>query len=159
MAEKRHYGRNPSVAPRYTTDNYAQAVSRIERTVVDNRSLQAAQQGLSDMSAGPLTLQGKFPFDGAGEKVVDLIFPHHFMGEAPFLSFSAELKEGDVMVSGSMPTCSVVVAGWLTQEMPPHGRLYTGAKLAVVTTGVWYQKMMIHWTFTGTAISNPRYEA
>lgn len=142
-------------APRHATDNYAQAVNKIQRLVVDNRSLQAAQRGLSDMGAGPLTLQGKFPFDGAGEKVVELMFPYSFMGDPPFLSFSAELKEGDVLIAGSMPTCSVIVGGWLTQEMPPHGRLFSGAKLIVVTTGVWYQKMMIHWTFTGTAISNP----
>lgn len=113
-----------------------------------------AEQLREDMGASKTKLTGELKVNGAGETQVQVTFPVKFT-EKPFLSFGAELLEREPILPGFLPTISVVVLGWITEERPPTSRLYVGAKLAVVTGGAAYQKMSVHWTVEAMALGNP----
>jgi hypothetical protein len=99
------------------------------------------------------TVSGEFVVDGTGEALVPVNFPIRFI-EKPRFHFGGELAPDSVITDGEFPTVSAVVGYWTYEERPyvPH---YKGATLAVVTTGPTGQKMAIHWTMTGRAITNP----
>lgn len=121
--------------------------SKLKQETINARSL-------ADMAAAETKLDGEVRINGSGESTVPITFPVLFT-EKPHLSFGAELIEGDALTVGFMPTISVVILGWITQESPPSSRFYRGAKLGVVTTGVRHQKMVVHWHLNGVAMANP----
>jgi hypothetical protein len=90
---------------------------------------------------------------GAGEVAVDVPFPLWFV-EKPAFSFGGELAEGHSAEALNMPTVSCVVLRWATQtrEMATY---WTGANLAVVTTGKEDHSMVVHWHMEGKAFVNP----
>jgi len=108
----------------------------------------------NDFQATATTVTGQFRVNGQGEAQIDVTFPAKFV-EKPMLSFGAEVIEGDSQVPGFMPWANVCVLHWVTKESPPTGRLYMGARLGVVSGGVSFQKMMIHWTFSAKALKSP----
>jgi hypothetical protein len=115
-------------------------------------------QNLSEASAaaaaGPTQLTGEFLMMGAGEKRIPVDFPIVF-SEKPLLTFGAEVQEGSAVLDGSFPTVSVVVGKWFTREAPPFSRLFIGAELLVVTTGITTQQTIIHWHLSGLGLTNP----
>ena len=112
------------------------------------------RKGQSGFQATATAVTGQFRVNGQGEAQIDVTFPTRFV-EKPILSFGAELIEGDSQVPGFMPWANVCVLSWTTKESPPQGRLYLGARLGVVSGGVSFQKMMVHWSFNGKALKSP----
>lgn len=111
--------------------------------------------------ASPMTIEGTFLVDGAGEATADLVFPVKFI-ERPNLTFGGELHLDTNPVAGQFPTISVVVNRWATD--PPAANTFTvatlklyfiGAQLLVVTTGPSTQRMWVHWKASAKAIINP----
>jgi len=122
---------------------------------------QLQQQALAEQQAGQTTASlqicsGQVRVNGAGEASFPVTFPIKF-SEKPSLSFGGEILTGDTIEQGLMPTANVIVLGWSTQDTPPYGRLYTGAQLGVVTSGVTFQKMIVHWNMIGKALTSPTY--
>lgn len=90
---------------------------------------------------------------GTGESTFDVNFPVAF-SEYPGVYYGGALDDGQVLVDGSFPTCSVVVASWVTVVKNNH-TYYIGAKLAIVTAGSATQIMIIHFHIEGKALQNP----
>ena len=66
-----------------------------------------------------------------------------------------ETTEKSIIGKGQYPTISVVVVGYVVEDTPPLKRIYKGAKLAVVTGGNTFQKMIVNCFFTGKALVGP----
>lgn len=111
-------------------------------------------QQLDLVKAQANQVSGQVRVNGAGESQVFVQFPVKFT-DKPLISFGAELQENEPVVSGSMPTISIVVLDWQVEERPPTSRLYTGATLGIVTGGAKYNKFIVHWHANGTAYTNP----
>jgi len=109
---------------------------------------------LGSVAADYATVPGKIGINAAGEAYVDVNFPVRFTSLPAFTS-GFEMQEGSGIISGLMPTGSAYVAEWKTIERLPTTVFYTGAKIHVVTTGIYYQKMILNYEFKGTAITNP----
>lgn len=109
--------------------------------------------GLGAMSAGPTRCSGQFQLDGAGEAEVQITFPVSFSAK-PLLSFSGEVRDGDILVSARMPSISMMVLRWTVEDNPPYSVLYTGAVLGVVTSGPPGTRMYATWHMDGTAFTN-----
>lgn len=98
--------------------------------------------------------------EGAGEVLIDVVFPVTFI-QPPIFLYGAELAPGNELVSGSFPVLTAVISYWDVNE--PDLALYgitnrkhfRGAQLAVTASGPPTQKMFLHWQFTGLAVSNP----
>lgn len=106
------------------------------------------------VAAETTRISGEFPFQGAGEGKVDVIFPVMFM-EKPIFTFGAEVPDSQTIVSGKYPTISAAVAEWKMLERPPITRLYYGCSVIVVVGGYQSQKLIVHWSLEGTALMNP----
>lgn len=91
---------------------------------------------------------------GVGEAIIDVTFPVWFI-HRPSMSFGGELEEGDFVEDNSFPTVSVVVTSWAKAQEERAGGWFTGASLAVVTTGKAGQRIWVHWQAEGKAIANP----
>lgn len=114
--------------------------------------------------ASPMSVEGTFLVDGAGEAIADIVFPVKFI-ERPNLSFGGELHLDTNPVAGQYPTISVVVNRWatdpsaaLTFTVATLKLYFVGAQLLVVTTGPTTQRMWVHWSAKGRAIINPAAE-
>jgi hypothetical protein len=113
---------------------------------------QLSHEGIVDASGSSTVLTGELLLRGAGEQLVDVVFPTPFTSK-PIMSFGGEIQDTNLLVAGKYPTISVIVAGWITKEVPPYSVLFTGAKLCIVTTGLNIQKMIVYWSFTGSSIN------
>ena len=114
--------------------------------------------GSKEFAAGPTRISGEFPFQGAGEGKVDVVFPVMFT-EKPMFTFGAEIPDGQTIASGAYPTISACVAEWKMLERPPITRLYYGCSVLVVVGGYQSQKLLVHWNLEATALTNPGIEA
>lgn len=90
---------------------------------------------------------------GSGEGLVDIFFPNWFV-EKPAFSFGAELDVNQAPVRQQFPTVSVVVANWRI-ENKGLASYWSGATLAIVTTGPATQVTIVHWQANGKALSAP----
>lgn len=110
---------------------------------------------MADFSIRPTRIAGFDKVVDPGEVLFEVNFPVWFV-ERPAMSFSGELPEGVAPVDGKFPTVSVVVARW-KKSLPdrPDGGFYSGAFLAVVTTGHAGLEMLVHWQAEGKAMRNP----
>lgn len=133
---------------------HAQVVGAMERLRSQRAQFNIDERGRDDMRAGYTNLAGEIRVNGAGESSLPITFPVKFT-EKPLLTFGAEVIEGDAIRSGFMPWANVIVLSWITEEIPPVTRLYTGANLGVVSGGVPHQKMAIHWNLSGKAVADP----
>lgn len=122
--------------------------SQLNEVKVDERSY-------NDMSASENFFKGTVRVNGAGEASVPVTFPKPFTEKPHLVGFAAEILEGDTIGTGFMPTISIIVLGWTTEERPPVSRLFRGAELGVVSTGLVHQKMMVNYMFSGKALENP----
>ena len=124
----------------------------IERFRRDINQEKFISEGIQDASGSSTVLTGEFLLVGTGEKLVEVVFPTPFT-EKPIMSFGGEVQDANLMVSGQYPTISVLVAGWVTKDIPPFSRLFTGCRLCTVVTGPKVQKIVIYWSFTGPSIN------
>lgn len=105
-------------------------------------------------------INGTHQIDGAGESLVDIVFPVLFVQPPIFLS-AAELAPGQTLVTGLFPSATAVISYWDVAE--PDLNLYgatlrqhfRGAQLAVTASGATNQRLFLHWQFTGMAVANP----
>lgn len=124
--------------------------SRYQRRMDDRSRIQAMTVKLTRVSGKTLVM-------GTGEATFDVSFPVLF-SERPYFQFGGELDDNYRVESGSFPTVSAVIVGWKKEgeiERAFDGR-YSGATLAVRTTGTEGQQMWVHWTFESRALRNPR---
>jgi hypothetical protein len=110
-------------------------------------------EGIQDVSGGATTITGEFLIRGTGEKIVEVSFPCAFT-EKPIMSFGGEVLDSEFLIQKQFPTISVLVAGWITKEVPPFSRLFTGCKLCIVTTGPQTQSIVVYWSMDGLTITN-----
>lgn len=109
---------------------------------------------LSMVAADNSLVTGRTMINGAGESFVTVEFPVRFT-QLPSFSYGFEMKEGEAIINGQKPTGSAVVSQWITKENLPFSIFYTGAVIQVVTTGQFYQKMLLIHNFSGMALTNP----
>lgn len=117
-----------------------------------------------DVSIKPTTVGGfELTIDGGtgySEVAIEVAFPVLFT-ERPAMAFGGELDENEYANDGFFPTVSVVVLVWKKSHLDRVGGglnapgWFSGATLAVVTTGRAGQRMWIHWQATGKAIRDP----
>lgn len=126
----------------------------IERFRRRSNQLRMDQDGFSAMAAGPTRCSGQFLLDGTGEAEVQVSFPVKF-SQKPLLSFAAEIRDGDMLITTQMPTVSMVVLRWIIEDRPPYSNMYTGAVLGIVTEGPVGSRVFAIWHMDGIAFSNP----
>lgn len=98
---------------------------------------------------------GLIDIEGTGEALFDVTFPVHFV-EFPSFGRGWSLMEGEVITTGSYPTCDLGVHS-LTHDDDDQTQLryYTGAKLIIIPTGLETQHLVGHYSFEGRAIVPP----
>ena len=118
--------------------------------IADNHNLQATNH----------VVNGTSLIVGIGEVIVDVKFPVAYI-RSPAFTYGGELSHESVAVEGSFPTVSAVVSQWYIDDpdVEVYGasmrKYFRGAKLACVVTGPGTQKLNLHWSFTGMALTNP----
>ena len=120
-------------------------------------SFAAEQSRIRDIkSVAPASAQvpGRVLVNTTGEAFIDVDFPVRF-STIPYFTCGFEIMEGEVLTPGDIPTGRAFVSEWKTIERLPFSVYYTGAKICTVTTGPFYQKMILNFCFTGTALTNP----
>lgn len=105
---------------------------------------------LANQAAQVLRLQGEIEVKGAGELLLPVAFPQHFV-QKPSWSFAGELAPNEVLEAGNYPTVSLVIKSWVIRQ-----GLYVGAQVVIVTGGPARQVMRVHWQAEGVAITNPQ---
>lgn len=113
-----------------------------------------------DTQATEHIVKGTTQINGAGEVTVNVAFPVVYI-QAPIFTYGSELVPGNVLVEGKFPIVSAVIAYWDVRQ-PDLGKYggpivthYRGAKLGCVISGPEDQQILLHWLFTGMAITNP----
>lgn len=109
---------------------------------------------LGDMGASMSEVSGRVMINAAGEAYADVAFSVRFV-EPPSFKSGFGLVEGADIIPGKMPTGSAYVAEWKTVERLPFSVWYVGARIHIVTTGLFYQKMTLNYSFSGKTITNP----
>lgn len=109
---------------------------------------------LNSVAATYAEVPGRVMINAAGEAYVDVNFGVKFTS-LPYFKSGFEMQEGSGIISGRMPTGEAYVAEWKTTERLPFSVFYSGARIHIVTTGLFYQKMLLNYSFTGIALSNP----
>lgn len=72
--------------------------------------------------------------------------------EEPNFTFGSVLDPGTPAVGGKFPTLSVTVIKWSLLTYGPAS-FYQGAFLGIVTSGIPGQKLWVHYSFLGSALS------
>lgn len=130
-------------------------MTELERFRTKLNQARLNERSYTDMSASENSFKGAVRVNGAGESTIDVTFPKLFTEKPHLIGFSGEVLTGDAVRDGFMPTVSVIILGWITEERPPTSRFYRGAKLGIVTTGTVHQKLIVYYAFSGTAVENP----
>lgn len=117
----------------------------IRRGEVDRIAAQGAQY---------FKITGEIEADGVGEAAHTVDFPCLFT-DKPSFSFGPELGAGQVVVTGSLPTGSMVVLNWQESVRDDGTVIYSGATFAMVTTGPADQVMVFQWHMEGIGLRNP----
>jgi len=113
-----------------------------------------------DIQATEHVIKGSTLIVGQGEATVETYFPVSFI-RPPTFTWGGELSANSYAESGSFPTVSAVVNQWIIDEpdLEVYGsnarQYFRGASLACVITGSATQRLILHWTFMGTALTNP----
>ena len=109
---------------------------------------------ISSMASAHSEVAGRVMINAAGEAHADVSFAVRFT-EPPSVKFGFSLVEGQDILAGRMPTGSAYVSEWKTIERLPFSVWYIGAKIDIVTTGLFYQKMILNYSFSGKTLTNP----
>lgn len=106
------------------------------------------------MMASYAEVPGRIGINSSGEASTSIRFPVKFL-EQPHFKFGLELQEGEGVIPGKFPTGSAFVQEWLTEERLPSTVYYVGARIIVVIDSLRFQKTILNYSFSGTALSNP----
>jgi hypothetical protein len=103
---------------------------------------------------------GELQISGIGETIAQIQFRTLKFTEKPLFTYGAEVRGGmndmsQLVGQGKMPTMSACVLDWITEDRPPTSRLFVGAYLGIVTSGVSSLRSSIHWRVEGTALVGP----
>ena len=98
-------------------------------------------------------VNGRFVINNTGEARKSIVFPVAF-SKLPVITFGVEIAPG--FISTRAPVITAEVYDWQFTERLPISRLYTGAKVLVVSEGATVSKFTITWSASGIAYSNPR---
>ena len=90
--------------------------------------------------------------NNAGEAEVDFEFACRY-AQLPTITFGYQLQSSTF--PGRVPVFSASVKDWLTIDRPPNSRLYTGARLSIVSESVDGLSFAVVATATGIAFSGP----
>ena len=131
------------------------------------RSEETRRRDLQSVAPSVAMVPGRVAINGSGEAYVEVAFSIRFTS-LPYFTFGFERQEtssvepvagsipsNSTPPKGQLPTGSAHVSEWKTIERLPFGLYYVGAKIAVVTEGLTVSKLILNYTFTGTALSNP----
>lgn len=117
----------------------------------------ATLQRVHEASAKETWVMGRVLVQGVGETMVDVTFPVTF-GERPLPVLGGGEYINDHMPEwNAFPTCQAVVVKWNTKTtsggtgQPDY---YTGATLAITTTGPVDQRIEMSFAFVGVALTN-----
>lgn len=120
-------------------------------------SLNSEQTRASDLravSASLAEVPGFAEINGSGEGVVNVNFAIKFT-EVPYFKYGFSVTHGSEYLQGYMPEATAYVAEWTTIERLPFSVWYVGAKIHTKVRGLVQQKMILNFSFSGTALSNP----
>lgn len=109
---------------------------------------------IRSMMASFAEVPGRIGINSSGEASASVRFPVKFL-EQPHFKFGLELQEGEGVITGRFPTGSAFVQEWYTEERLPSTIYYVGARIIVVVDGLRFQKSILNYSFSGTALSNP----
>lgn len=151
------YSKNITGLNKNSAPHVRSSIARIgTESVRRNYSISANQ----DVQATTHVVNGNSLIVGTGEVLIDVRFPVAFI-KAPSVTTGGELSAESIAVPGQFPTLSAVVNQWYIEDpdLDLYGgslrRYYRGAVMACVVTGPGTQKMLLHWTFSGMALTNP----
>ena len=114
------------------------------------RNDQRRMMDLQEVTAGNVTIPGRFMINNAGEANAEISFPVQF-SQLPYLTFGFEMQNPEVIVKGFAPTFSAYIIDWKTIERPQYSRLYTGCTIKVVGEGPPNTKYICVWNAVGVA--------
>lgn len=132
----------------------------LARLSAESEQRRHRQSDSQDVQGTQHVVNGTSLIVGIGEALIDVHFPIAFI-RVPSFSFGGELSAESVAISGLFPTLSAVVSQWVFDDPDKDlfgasmRRYYRGAKVACVVTGPGTQKLLLHWSFTGMALTNP----
>lgn len=115
---------------------------------------QTRAKDLQSITSSHSEVNGRVMINAAGEAHADVSFAVRFV-EPPSVKFGFSLVEGQGIIPGKMPTGTAYVSEWKTIERLPFSVWYIGAKIDIVTTGLFYQKMILNYSFSGNTLTNP----
>lgn len=113
-----------------------------------NRQRQIAQEARTLHQVGKVAITAGTEHD---ESTVLVPFANVFT-EEPIFTYGSVLDPASPPVPGKFPTASVTVVKWSLIQVGP-AKLYGGAMLGIVTSGVVGQVLYIHYDFLGMALS------
>ena len=98
-----------------------------------------------------------FDLDSAASQLVDVDFKTVFDGQ-PFFYYTAELREGQVLVPSDFPVINVAIGSWnrLTPESNIEAPLYIGASVMLSITSVTQYAYHFQLAFRGIVYRNVR---
>lgn len=146
-----------SFAPPNTNHHTRANLARLSADVEERRHRQSDSQ---DIQGTNHIVNGTSLIVGTGEALIDVHFPIAFI-RVPSFTFGGELSAESVAQSGRFPTLSAIVSQWVFDDPDKDlfgasmRRYYKAAKVACVVTGPGTQKLLLHWTFSGLALTNP----
>jgi hypothetical protein len=112
---------------------------------------QATLARVNDVAAQQTWVMGRIAVEGIGETTVDVKFPVTF-GEKPFPILGGGEYLGKTPTWNEFPTAQAVVIAWETGTSTNDR--YTGATLAITTTGRQDQIVYVSFAFVGVALTN-----
>lgn len=153
VTSSNQFVRTPTESRRHSRARFhdlAPASERRRGDLVRNANVQATTHVINGTNA----------IDGAGEALIDLVFPVTYVLPPIFL-YGGELAPGHELVTGRYPVVTAVVSYWDVSQpdLETFGssarKHFRGAQLAVTSSGPESQRLFLHWQFSGIAISNP----
>lgn len=118
-------------------------------------SEQVRHNDIMSTRAQHTVLDGRFGVNNTGEAYKDIVFPVAY-ADMPTLTFGFEVDSLNSIIITRAPVITAEVYDWIYIERLPLSRLYTGARILVVSTGATVSKFTVTWSASGTAFTNPR---
>lgn len=110
---------------------------------------------IQGLEAKHVRLLGEVPIEGAGEVTFTVNFPVRYI-EKPLMTAGWDLDGESSVVTGSYPTVSIGTVDWeMEDEDDDYGQYWTGALVAVKTTGPSDMRIYANYIYEGMALLNP----
>lgn len=127
---------------------------QVERFRHQLNSEQTRHNDIMSTRAQETVLNGRFGVNNAGEAYKNIVFPVTF-SKLPLITFGFELDGVSSSIVTRAPVITAEVYDWLFIERLPLSRLYTGAKILVVSEG-FTVRFTVTWSASGMAFTSPR---